>query len=64
MCMQACYLLEQVDSSLSKNQALISSGIAKPGLTRALARVSAHLALTLEINDDHVINLYSLQPVA
>ena len=37
------------------------SGVAKPGPTRALARASAHLALASEINDDHMINLYSLQ---
>ena len=37
------------------------SGVAKPGPTRALARASAHLALASEIDDDHMINLYSLQ---
>ena len=30
-----------------------SSGVAKPGPTRALARASAHLALASEIDDDH-----------
>ena len=40
------------------------SGIAKPRPTRALAWESAQLALASEIDDDHVINLYSLQPVA
>ena len=39
------------------------SGVAKPGPTRALARASAHLALASEIDDDHMINLYSLQSV-
>ena len=39
------------------------SGVAKPGLTRTLARASAHLALASEI-DDYMINLYSLQSVA
>ena len=34
------------------------SGVAKPGPTRALARVSVHLALASEIDDDHMINLY------
>ena len=35
-----------------------TSGVAKPGPTRALARASAHLALASEIGDDHMINLY------
>ena len=43
--------------------AMYSSGVAKPGPTRALARESAHLALASEIDDDHMINLYSLQSV-
>ena len=42
---------------------LVTSGVAKPGPTRALARASAHLALASEI-DDHMINLYSLQSMA
>ena len=40
------------------------SGVAKPGPTRALARASTHLALASEIDDDHMINLYSLQSMA
>ena len=42
----------------------VNSGVAKPGPTRALAPESAHLALALEIDDDHMINLYSLQLMA
>ena len=49
---------------LSQGQpAVVASGVAKPGPTRALARASAHLALASEIDDDHMINLYSLQSV-
>ena len=41
-----------------------TSGVAKPGPTRTLARASAHLALASGIGDDHMINLYSLQSMA
>ena len=42
---------------------VLNSGVAKPGPTRALARASAHLALASEIDDDHMINLYSFNTV-
>ena len=42
---------------------IATSGVAKPGPTRALALASGHLALASEIDDDHMINLYSLQSV-
>ena len=51
-----------LDSLYACSYAIVS-GVAKPGPTRALARVSAHLVLASEIDDDHMINLYSLQSV-
>ena len=45
------------------NIKLTDSGIAKPGPTQVLTRASAHQVLASEI-DDHVINLYSLQPAS
>ena len=33
---------------------VVYSGVAKPGPTRALARVSAHLALASEIDDQFI----------
>ena len=39
---------------------MLCSGVTKPGPTQALARASAHLVLASEIDDDHMINLYSL----
>ena len=38
----------------------MNSGVAKLGPTWALARASAHLVLASEIDDDHMINLYSI----
>ena len=54
---------QTISSYNSSACSTVTSGVAKPRPTQALAQASAHLALTSEIDDDHMINLYSLQPV-
>ena len=57
-------MLITLDYKSSIVHTYVFSDVAKPRPAQALAQASAYLALALEIDDDHVINLYSLQPVA
>ena len=59
--LNGAYLIMEIYTSAVRS-IISGSGVARP--TWALAWASAHLALASEIDDDHMINLYSLQSMA